>query len=74
MAEMDMPDSSKMGDFFGPGGVDQHIRQAIQYCWMMMPPEKKTPQQVEAAVRHLVDRALKDLREDAAIFGFDLQK
>jgi hypothetical protein len=53
---------------FGPGQVDQAIRQALQMCWMMLPKEQQTPDQVEAHFRRLVERALKDLREDGATF------
>ena len=35
---------------------------------MALPPEKKTIDEVEAQIRRIVERALKDLREDAASF------
>ena len=53
---------------FGPGQVDQAIRQALQMCWMMLPKEQQTPDQVEAHFRRLIDRALEDLREDWTTF------
>ena len=53
----------------GPGAVDQQIRQALSCCWMMMPHDKKTVTNVEKEFRRLVDRALKDIRDDASTFG-----
>ena len=54
---------------FGPGHVDQAVRQAISSCWMMLPKERKTPENLESEVRRLFERALKDFREDSAAFG-----
>jgi hypothetical protein len=53
----------------GPGQVDQEIRQAIQFAWILLPDEKKTISEVERVIRQTVDRALKDSREDAETFG-----
>jgi hypothetical protein len=58
-----------MADFFGPGQVDQFVRQAIQTCWMALPKDRKTPDELEKQVRRIVDRALKDFREDSEQFG-----
>ncbi len=60
-----------IGRFFGPGHVDQTIRQAIQACWMALPKDKRNVEEVESQVRRLVDRALEDLREDRQAFGRD---
>lgn len=61
--------ADKLRSLFGPGQVDQAIRQAIQMCWMMLPPEKKTPDELEANIRRIVDRAIQNFRDDAKIFG-----
>jgi hypothetical protein len=61
--------AEKMADFFGPPQVDQMIRQAIQYCWMSLPKERRTPEELEKQLRRLLDRALKDFREDREAFG-----
>jgi hypothetical protein len=53
----------------GPGQVDQQIRQAIQFAWMMLPDERRTVTELERVLRQIVDRALKDFREDAQAFG-----
>ena len=60
-----------MGAMFGPGDVDQTIRQAIQVCWMALPKEKRTVDEVERQIRRLVDLAIKDFREDGEMFGRD---
>jgi hypothetical protein len=54
----------KLRDFFSPTQIDHQIRQAIQFCWMGLPKEKKNVDEVERHIRRLVDRALPDLRED----------
>ena len=55
--------------FFGPHQVDDQIRNAIQICWMALPENKRNVDEVEKQIRRLVDRALRDLREDSEIFG-----
>jgi hypothetical protein len=66
----DPADAAKMmREVMGPQAVDQFIRQAISTCWMMLPEEEKTIEALEREVRRLVDRALKDLKEDMAAFG-----
>jgi hypothetical protein len=61
--------AQKMADFFGPGQVDQSVRHAIQACWMALPKERRTSDELEKQVRRIVDRALKDFREDCEQFG-----
>ena len=64
------PDAEKrMRAFFSPQQVDQQIRHAIQFCWMALPPEQQNVEEVEKQIRRIVDRALRDLREDADSFG-----
>ncbi|HZV03953.1 MAG TPA: hypothetical protein VE999_02585 [Gemmataceae bacterium] len=59
----------RMRAFFGPQQVDLQIRQAIQCCWMALPPKQQRVEEVEKEIRRIVDRALQDLREDADSFG-----
>ena len=54
----------RMQEFFGPTQIDHFIRQAIQFCWMALPKEKRNVDELERQIRRLVDRALRDLRED----------
>ena len=58
----------RMRDMFGPQQVDQQIRQAIQFCWMALPPEKRSADAVEAEIRRIMDRALRDMHEDEKQF------
>jgi len=78
MAEFDFPvndtDAMKhMRSFFSPQLVDQGIRQAILMCWMALPPDQQNVDEVEKEIRRIVDRALRDLREDADSFGLGPQ-
>jgi hypothetical protein len=63
------PEGAKnLRDMMGPHAVDQQIRQAVSMCWLLLPDGKKSIEAVEAEIRRLVDRALKDLKEDATRF------
>lgn len=53
----------------GPLVVDNQIRQAINMCWVMMPPAQRTPDAVEARIRYIVDRALRDMRDERSAMG-----
>jgi len=61
--------SERMADLFGPGQVDQSVRQAIQVCWMALPKERRNGDELERQIRRIVERALKDFREDSDAFG-----
>jgi hypothetical protein len=68
--EKDDPDAAKkIRAMFSPGQVDQSVHQAIQMCWMMLPENKKTVAELEKQFRRIVERAIKDMREDAKAFG-----
>ena len=56
--------AEKMREFLSPPQIDQLIRHAIQFCWMALPKEKRSLDEVEKQIHRLVDRALRDLRED----------
>lgn len=59
----------KMSEMFGPGHVDQTVRQAIQACWMALPKDRRTVDEVEKQIHKIVERALANFRDDAGIFG-----
>lgn len=59
----------KIADIFGPAQVDQTVRQAVQFCWMGLPKERRTVEELESQIRRMVERALKDFREDRQAFG-----
>ncbi|WP_299463563.1 hypothetical protein [uncultured Gimesia sp.] len=59
----------KMREFFNPSHVDNTVRQSLQMCWMMLPNDKRNADELERQFRRIVDRALKDMREDEQAFG-----
>jgi hypothetical protein len=61
--------AERMTQMFGPAQIDQMIRQAIQFCWMELPKERRSTDEVEAQVCRIVERALRDFREDCEAFG-----
>jgi hypothetical protein len=61
--------AERLAAVFGPGHVDQQVRQAIQICWMGLPTERRSVEEVESQIRRIVERALKDFREDREAFG-----
>ena len=69
MFKSDDPESAKkMRNMFGPGQVDHQLRQVLHICWMVLPDNKKTVDEIEKQIDRLLKRALKDLREDADAF------
>ena len=60
-----------MLEIMGPQAADQAVRHALSACWMTLPKGKKTVEHVEAEFRRLVERAIKDLREDAKAFEIE---
>lgn len=65
----DVDPALQMNDFLGPAQVDHFTRQALQFCWMALPKERKTVDELERQFRRIVERALKDFREDRLAFG-----
>lgn len=61
--------AARMAEMFGPGHIDQMIRQGINFCWMALPKDRRTADEVEKQIRRMVDRALKDFREDQEQFS-----
>jgi hypothetical protein len=59
----------RMAAIFGPAHIDTSIRQAIQFCWMSLPKDKRTADELEQQIRRIVERALKDFRDDRQAFG-----
>jgi hypothetical protein len=62
--------SDSFRKMLGPQQVDEQIRQAIHFCWMSLPADRKNVAEVEKEVRRIMERALKNLRDDADAFGF----
>lgn len=64
------PDQLKsFREMFGPMQIDTQVRQAIQFCWMGLNADQKTADELERQIRRIVDRALRDFREDLKEFG-----
>ncbi len=61
--------AGRMAEMFGPGMIDRQVRQVIQFCWMGLPKERRSVEEVEAQIRRIVERALEDFREDRDAFG-----
>ena len=54
----------------GPNAVSQPIVQAITSCWHILPKDSRSVEKLETEIRRIVDRALKDVKQDAEAFGF----
>jgi hypothetical protein len=61
--------AERMAGMFGPAQIDHMIRQAVQFCWMGLPKERRSIEEVEAQIRRIVERALRDFRQDRQAFG-----
>lgn len=57
-------DPEKLKTLLGPGAIENGLRQSIQVCWMFLPAEKRSVDEVERQVRRLIDRIFKNLRDD----------
>jgi hypothetical protein len=66
MEKFEDADPEQVRAMMGPGAVDAQLRQAVQFCWMLLPPAQRSLEAVEKEVRRLVDRMFKDMREDEA--------
>lgn len=62
--EGDEDAAERMADAFGPGQIDQMIRQGVHFCWMSLPKSRRNADELERQIRRIVDRALSDFRED----------
>lgn len=62
-------DEDPFKGMFGPGQIDSQLRSMLQMCWMILPKDKKTIDDLERMFRPMVDRAFKDMRDDRDAFG-----
>ena len=65
----DNPEPSEAFREMAARGIDGLIRQAISFCWNALPKERRNADEVEKEIRRIVDRAMRDFREDSASFG-----
>lgn len=63
------PEPSEAFRQMAASGIDASIRQAINMCWTALPKERRSADEVEKEIRRIVDRAIRDLREDSTAFG-----
>ena len=49
--------AERMSEVFGPAQIDHTIRQAVQFCWMSLPKDRRTVENLEQQVRRIMDRA-----------------
>lgn len=68
-ADSSAPDAKQMRAVLGPQAVSRGIEQAISMCWMLLPPERRTAENVATEIRRVVERALANLKEDERAFG-----
>ena len=61
--------SDQYRDIYGPNGVNSAIGQAITSCWHVLPKDTRSMERPEAEIRRIMERALKNVREDAEAFG-----
>jgi len=59
-----LEDELRCRGFLGPTMVDQQMRLTIQFCWLSLPEAKRTPEEVENQVRKILERAIRDFRDD----------
>lgn len=62
-------DPEKLKALLGPGAIEHGLRQSIQACWMFLPADKRSVDEVERQVRRLIDRIFKNLRDDEQSFS-----
>ena len=48
----------QMAELVGPGQADLMLRQAMQFCLMALPKDRRNADELERQIRRLVDRAL----------------
>ncbi|MGH2609059.1 MAG: hypothetical protein ACRDHF_08215 [Tepidiformaceae bacterium] len=58
-----------MREVMGPFGPDNSMRQAVMTVWRFLPDAERSPEAVEREARRLLERAIRDLREDTEAFA-----
>lgn len=54
-----------------PAILDRAIRQSVQHCWLSLPPERRTHEELSVEMRRILDRALHDFQRDLHRYGAD---
>jgi hypothetical protein len=53
----------------GTMAMDKLVRQMLNMCWILLPKERQTLDEFEKEIRRLLDRGLKNIREDCEAFN-----
>ena len=61
-----------MASMMGPGHVDSMVRHAVSACWSALPEERRNAAELKQPLYRMVDRAVKDLQDDAAAFDLPI--
>jgi len=56
----------------GPGAVERAVQNAIEICWLILPPQKKSVDCLEYELKRILERTLQNIREDEQAFRRDL--
>lgn len=62
--EKDSVQTARMRELVSPNQIDHQVRDAIGLLWGILPKERRNVDEVERQLHRIVDRALRDLRED----------
>jgi len=68
MYSSDEEDVSDIVNAMGPGAVDKQLREVMHLCWLSLPKNRRSIDELQKQMRSLVDRAIKDWQEDSARF------
>lgn len=52
---------------FGPGLIDERIREAILICWVALPEQQRSLERVEQEINRIVKRAFDNFRDDLKV-------
>jgi len=55
-------------------GVDQRLRECLQALWLGLPREKANVEELESHFQRLVDRAIRDFKEDLNYFPSEKER
>jgi hypothetical protein len=47
--------AERMAEMFGPAQIDHTIRRAVPFCWMGLPKERRSVEEVEAQIRRIAE-------------------
>jgi len=47
------------------------LRESLKTCWLTLPNDQRDPEKVVAVFERLVERAIRDMKEDARLFSFE---